>query len=169
MATPDYVPLTPADRVRPIERLPPARRWFPDRPAEVTGPGHPSGRRMGVQGPDQGYAAMLAERFRDQLRLEPDEHSDDAIAGCVAVALRRAALFGRAPVIYDLEMAFTLWGFLGDPPADLVEYRKSLFQAASHDYWAQRPIADAVAESTLRLTPARVREQMSDWRSLFVA
>ncbi len=87
----------------------------------------------------------------------------------MAVALRRAALFGRAPVIYDLEMAFTLWGFLGDPPADLVEYRKSLFQAASHDYWAQRPIADAVAESTLRLTPVQVREQMSDWRSLFVA
>ena len=168
MAQPDYVPLSPADRVRPVERLPAARRWFQRRPADLVKPGQPRGKRFGTPGPDQGYGAMLAERLRDRLQLGPGEHAEDAIAGCLAVALRRAALFGRAPVIWDLEHAFTLWGYLGDPPADLVEHRLPLFQSAAHHYEAQRVIADSVSESSLRLTPEQVRDQLSDWRSLLV-
>ena len=67
--------------------------------------------------------------------------------------MRRAARFGRAPVIHDLTLAFTLWGFLGGAPADLVAAREPLFRAASHHYQVQRTIADCVPESTLRLTP----------------
>ncbi len=166
MAQPEYVPLSPADRVRPAERLPVPDQWLQDRPAELTSPGAPTGRRFGTPGPDQGYALTLAQRFEERLELGPGEHGEDAIAGCVGVALRRAALFGRAPVIHDLELAFTLWGFLGDAPADLVEYRMPLFQGVSHDYDRQREIAERVAESTLRLTPAGVRQLLADWREL---
>ena len=40
---------------------------------------------------------------------------------------------GRAPVIHDLVVAFTIWGFLDDaPPADLVQIRKQLFAEVAH-------------------------------------
>ncbi len=169
MAQPDYVPLSPADRVRLTERLPPPRRWVQDRPGEIKLSNHPKGRRLGVPGPDQGYAMNLAERFEDRLQLAEGERAEDAIAGCVGVATRRAALFGRAPVMADLELAFTVWGFLGDAPAELVEFRKPLFQGTAKAYLDQRAIVDHVAEPTLRLTAAEAREELaSDWRSLFV-
>ena len=84
----------------------------------------------------------------------------------MAVALARASLFGRAPVIHDLDLAFTLWGYLGGAPTELVTFRTPLFSGASHHYWDQRQIVDKVPESTLRMTPAEVRQKLTDWRSL---
>jgi hypothetical protein len=170
MAQPDYVPLSPNDRVRLTERLPPPRRWFTDRPGEIKRPRQPQGRLLGVPGPDQGYAMGLAHRFEERLKLSEGEKAADVIAGCVGIALRRAALFGRAPVMPDLELAFTLWGYLGDAPEDLIELRKPLFQGTAKAYIDQRTIADKVAEASLRLTSAQAREQLrDDWRSLFVS
>jgi hypothetical protein len=100
------------------------------------------------------------------VQLAEHEHLDDAIAGCVAVGLKRAARFGRAPVVYDMELAYTVWGFLGAAPNDLIAFRRSLFLGAHHDYWSQRAIADRVREETLRLTPAEVAARLSDWKSL---
>jgi hypothetical protein len=76
-------------------------------------------------------------------------------------------MFGRAPVIYDLELAFGMWGFLSDtPPAELLDARRRAFQSAAHDYWVQRAIVDRVPEATLRLTPSDVAGRLHDWRSL---
>ncbi|HZD66904.1 MAG TPA: hypothetical protein VE152_12465 [Acidimicrobiales bacterium] len=166
MTQPDYVPITPADRVRPVERLPTPLPWWARRPADLRGSVHPLGALLGVPGPDQGYALQLAERFRERLVLAAGESPEDAMAGCLGVALRRATAFDRSPVIYDLELAFTLWGFLGDAPEDLLAHRRPLFQSAAHDYWSQRAIAAAVTEQALRLSPAQVREHLGDWRSL---
>jgi hypothetical protein len=69
-------------------------------------------------------------------------------------------------VIHDLAFAFTLFGFLGEAPADLIEARGPLFRSVSHHYKAQRTIADSVTESALRLTPEAVAAQIGDWRSL---
>jgi len=133
--------------------------------------GHPPGElpQLGSPGPDQGYALTLARRFEDRLELTEGEHREDAVAGCVAVALKRASIFGRAPVIYDLEHAFTLWGFLGGAPDDLVAFRRRFFEGAADHYWAQRAIVDAVPDDTLRLTPTQVREGLGEWRSLITA
>jgi hypothetical protein len=169
MAQPDHVPLREADRVRPVERLPAPAAWVPDRPADLKGAGQPSGRLLGTQGPDQGYALTLAGRFADRLVLTPGERTEDALFGTLGVALKRAALFGRAPVAFDCELALGLFGFLGDAPADLLEWRRPLFQAAAHDYLAQRRISDLVPEATLRLSPAEVRARLSSWLSLVLA
>lgn len=169
MAQPDYVPLSTTDKVRAPERLPVPEGWRPDRPAELKGNTHPTGDRLGVPGPDQGYALKLARQFAGRLELGTGEHEHDAVAGCVAVAMKRAALFGRAPVVYDLDLAFTLWGYLGGAPADLVAFRTPLFQAASHGYWDQRGLVDRVPEETLRLSPAQVRERLASWRELVKA
>lgn len=166
MAQPNFVPARAADRVRAPERLPPPKSWVTDRPGEIKDLRPPTGRRFGKPGPDQGYGYALAEHFEERLQLVPHEHAADAVAGCVAVANRRAALFGRAPLIHDLEHAFTLWGYLGDAPPALVTFRRRLFEGASHHYFDQRDIVDRVSDATLRMTSAEVRQQLSDWKSL---
>ena len=166
MTQPSFVPIVEADQVRPAYRLHVPGIWTQSRPSELRGTRQPSGPRFGTPGPDQGFALKLAHRFDDRLVLSTGESSEDAIAGCTAVAMRRAARFGRAPVIHDLNFAFTLWGFLGDAPADLATERALLFRSAAHHYQAQRAIADAVHEETLRLTPEVVAERLSEWRDL---
>ena len=127
MAAPDYVPVTLADQPRQEEAPKPPDSWRPDRPGDLVG-GQPVGPMFGRQGPDQGYALTLARRFDEKLYVFEGESKDDAVAGCVAVALKRASLFGRAPVIHDLDIAFRLFGFVGTAPADLVEFRRPLFE-----------------------------------------
>ena len=166
MTQPDYVPLKAADRIRPVERLPPAGSWKADRPADLDRPGMPTGARLGSHGPDLGYGIKLARMLVDRVKLADGEKIDDAVAGVFVTGAKRASLFGRAPVIYDMELAYTLWGFFEGAPRDLVEFRKPLFQAAAHHYEAQREIADRVLPDTLRLSPAAVAQQLSDWRTL---
>ncbi|MEE3275557.1 MAG: hypothetical protein VX240_04995 [Actinomycetota bacterium] len=133
-----------------------------DRPGEVIGDGQPDGDRLGNQGPDQGYALLLARILVPLLRPAPGEHLDDIVAGCVGVALKRSALHGRAPVLADLEVAFGLFGFFdGSPATDLVEKRRGLFAGVGHHhyYGAARDIADQVSEDLLRLVPADAASQ----------
>jgi len=168
MAAPDYVPVPLSEQPRRSLALPPSRRWAADRPADLN-TRQPTGAHLGSPGPDQGYALNLAQRFADRVQVEKGEHVDDALAGASAVALRRASLFGRAPVIHDLALALQVWGFLGDAPPELVEFRRKRFAGAAHHYWDQRTIADLVPEATLRLTPDQVTARMSDWHTLLGA
>ena len=124
---------------------------------------------MGVPGPDQGYALRLARQFHGLLTLTEGEHEEDAIAGCLGVALKRASLFGRAPVVHDLELAFVLFGYAQDSPADLLEFRRTLFRGAAHDYWDQRAITDLVPESSLQLSAEEAHDRLGSWRSLINA
>jgi hypothetical protein len=148
------------------ERLPTPDGWLPDRPAEIRNQGaQPTGPQLGAVGPDQGYALKLARLLEPRLVVDS---MDDTIAGAVPVGMRRAALYGRAPVIHDLELAFTLFGFMPGAPSDLIDYRRPLFQGVAHSYNQQRAIVDLVPEATLRLTPADVtgRVQSGGWRAL---
>ena len=103
----------------------------------------------------------------DRLVLTDGEHLDDVIAGCTAVAMKRSSLFGRAPVVHDLTVAFTVWGFLGEAPAELVTLRKSLFaEAGTHHHWtARRRIVDMVPDEVLRRPVAQVSAG-GDWTQL---
>lgn len=166
MTQPSFVPIVEADQVRPAYRLQVPSIWTQSRPSELRGATQPGGMQLGNPGPDQGFALKLARRFEDRLQLVAGETTEDAIAGCTAVAMRRCARFGRAPAVYDLSFAFTLWGFLGGAPEDLVEARGPLFRSAGHHYKSQRAIADCVVEEALRLTPDAVAERLGNWREL---
>lgn len=175
MAQPEFVPgRSPANAPRgaivPGEVLPVHPGWRAVRPGDHR-PGErpPEGAAFGKPGPDQGYALLLARRFESRLQLTTGERADDAVAGCMGVALRRASMFHRAPVTPDLELAFGVWGFLMlQPPADLVDFRRPLFGGAAHHYDHQRHIAGLVREDALRLKPAEAIELVTgDWRSLF--
>jgi hypothetical protein len=166
MAAPEYVPVSLNELPRLKEPIPAPGHWKADRPGDLHGAAQPHGNKFGSPGPDQGYALTLAHRFEDRLTPAEGEQKEDVVAGCVGVATKRSSLFGRAPVIYDLELAFTLWGFLDTAPRELVDFRKSLFEGARHHYWDQRQISDLVPESTLRMTAAQVRDRLPQWREL---
>lgn len=166
MAAPQYVPSTIAEQPRRGLDLPPAGRWVSDRPGDL-GPAQPVGKQLGRPGPDQGYALRLARHFEDKLVVAAPERSDDAVAGCVAVSTARSALFGRAPIVHDLDIAFRIWGFLGDAPDELVQFRRPLFEGVAHGYSAQRTIVDHVPEETLRLHHAEVAKRFpGEWKEL---
>lgn len=144
--------------------------WQPDRPGVVEGL-QPVGRRMGAQGPDQGYALTIADRLAPKIKLQGRERLDDAIRGCLGIALRRASLFSRAPVVHDLTIAFTIWGFFDEnPPDGLIARRPQLFEGVgnvNHHYAEGRQIADLVPEDTLRMTPDDVRNAYpARWQEL---
>jgi len=77
----------------------------------------------------------------------------------------------RAPVVHDVDIAFTVWGYYDpSPPADLVIRRAELFEGVgnlNHHYAEARAIADLVPEATLRMTPDAVRAAYpARWREL---
>ena len=171
MAAPKFTPVVATDSPRAYEspdHVP--ESWAPDRPGEIVG-FQPRGERLGAPGPDQGYAIKIANSLRPRLHVAEREHVDDVIQGCLGVALRRASLFSRAPVVHDLTVAFTVWGFLDeDPPAELVAIRTPLFEGlrhVGHHYAEARRVVDQVPVETLRMTPTQVSDAYpSDWRSL---
>lgn len=168
MSAPAHVP--PRLNEPKSYRSPPRRvgSWAADRPGDVVGGPQPRGTALGNPGPDQGYVLKLAKRFVDDLVLTPREHAADAIEGACAVALRRASLHARAPVVDDVRIALTLFGYLDDCPDELVEWRRELFDEVHNStlhYSAAREIADLVPESTLRMSVEEVTAaSRQDWK-----
>jgi len=170
MAAPEYVPHSPVDKPR-VYTSPPwsGDQWLADRPGELAGR-QPLGPRLGYPGPDQGFVLKLARSFEAKLVLTEGESADDAVAGAGAVALKRASLFGRAPVVHDLTAAFTIWGFLAEADDELVRLRRPLFEEVSnpHHYMELRRVADLVPQAVLRLSHQEIAKvAASDWRAFF--
>ena len=171
MAAPKFAPVSPVDDARGYgspDHVPDA--WMPDRPGDIRG-FQPEGARLGYQGPDQGFALKIANGLRKDVHVLPGEHIDDVVQGCLGIALRRASMFSRAPVVHDLTVAFTIWGFLDPaPPADLVGERGSLFAGVAnvgHHYDEARALVDMVPEATLRMTHQQVAAAYpARWREL---
>jgi hypothetical protein len=155
--TDPFVPPDPSARPRqqqnlpPGVALPPANDWRSDRPGDLDlGPDQPGGALFGRPGPNVGYAYTLAQRVKDRLRLGPHEHAADAIAVIAEVAGKRAAQFGRAPVIGDIDCAIAILGYDGGGSAEFVTARSALSHEASHDYRRRRALVDAVPDALLR-------------------
>ncbi len=171
MAAPDFVPTEPTQKLR-VYTSPPRREdsWTGDRPGDYAGP-PPKGPSLGTTGPDAGYAYKLVRQFDDRLHLGDVDRSD-AVAGAVAVAMRRAALVGRAPIVHDLAVAFTVFGFF-DPTPDpaLVRARgKAFAQIESHHHYSERrQVVDAVSEEALRQPHGSIADRyQAGWRDQFV-
>ena len=112
----------------------------------------------------------LVNLLDDKVHVTSGESEEDAKAGAVAIAMRRASIFGRAPILSDLEMAFVLWGFLDEQPDPaLVTERKKYFEGASYHtgYPLLRLLASAVPVETLRLTLSQVySKHAANWAAL---
>ncbi len=169
MAAPRFAPTADNSRYYSSPDVVP-RAWSPDKPGIVDGL-QPQGDLLGSQGPDQGFALTIANLLVPDLYLQPGETANDAVRGCLGIALRRASLLSRAPVVHDVRLAFTIWGFFEpDPPDELVARRRELFEGVgivNHHYAEARRISDLVPEATLKLTPDEAAKQMpASWRDL---
>jgi hypothetical protein len=168
MAVDPYVPTRAEDAPRRSVAIPPARGWRAVRPGDIdpaVGAGC-VGVLFGTPGPDSGYALTLAERFHDQITVVRPETVHDAEAVAAQVAMRRGGLFGRAPVRADVELGFTLFGWLADAPADLVEWRRLAVAGVDHDYPRRVSLVEAIPESVVKQRPDEIRARLSDWRQL---
>ncbi len=168
MAVDPYVPTRPEDAPRRSVAIPPASGWRAVRPGDIdpeVGVGG-CGVLFGSPGPDSGYALTLAKWFHDQITAVFPETAHDAEYLAAAVAMRRGGIFGRAPVRTDVELGFTLFGWLGEAPADLVEWRRKAVANVSHDYPRRVTLVEAIPEWVLRQRPEQVRERLSDWKHL---
>jgi hypothetical protein len=158
MTQPTFVPIAEADQVRPARHLHVPGPWMPTRPAELRTPRRQPRPAEGTPGPDSGFALRLAHRFEHDLKLGEGESVHDVVLGVALIASKRAALYGRAPSVYDVRHALNLWCFLDeDVPPELRQARRAAFSALSHDYVAQRELVDAVPDDVLRLSPDEAR------------
>ena len=169
MAVDPYVPTRPEDAPRRSVAIPPAPGWRAVRPGDLdpAGPGRcADGLLFGTPGPDSGYALTLAERFDDRIGVVAPETVHDAEILAAGVAMRRAGLFGRAPMSTDVELGLTLFGWLGDAPADLVEWRRLAVAGIGHDYPRRTRFVEAIPDAVIRQTADQVRGRLSEWRQL---
>lgn len=159
MAAPRHVKVEPLATVRSYESPDVTPRgWKAARPGDLAAC-QPSGALRGHQGPDQGYAYGLVCHFDHRVCLTETEDRHDVDAGCVAIALKRASMFGRAPVVWDLEAAYVVYGFLDQhPPQELVARRRPLFAGAAeaHHYTHVRELVARVPSEVLALPPAAI-------------
>jgi len=152
-----------APNLAPGVRYPPAKSWHADRPGDLEA-GQPTGRLLGRPGPNVGYALTLAERLRDRISLGAHESTDDALAVVGEVAMKRAASYGRAPVMTDVDIAATLLGYKGEVDPAFVRWRAQAVHGAQHEYERRRSIVDAVPDAVLRLPP-QVASLMIEFRA----
>lgn len=161
MSQPQSVPVAPV-AAKHYESPPHRDRgWSADRPADVFVDGQPRGDMFGSQGPDQGFVLRLARHLDGQLVLGAGEHRADVVAGCAAVALKRASLFGRGPTIHDLRAAYGIFGFLAPADPSVVAARRATFEEVHHHhhYAERRAIVDAVPAELLRLPHGQIAER----------
>ncbi|HVB07198.1 MAG TPA: hypothetical protein VNF07_13220 [Acidimicrobiales bacterium] len=161
MTQPKFAPIAAPDEVRPAYRVDTPRPWRPHRPGELV-KATAGGKGLGTPGPDQGYALGLAERLRGRLVLTSGEHAEDALTAGVVLGLRRAASYGRAPILADVEVGLELLGFLSDAPAELIAHRRELVDGVTHDYWRQRLLAESAPLGSLRGSPGE--SAATGWR-----
>ena len=166
MPTDPYVPATLDEAPRqepnfaPGSHMPPSRSWKADRPGDL-GAMQPKGALLGSPGPNVGYALRLANRARERMKLEPHEDGEDAVAVVAAIAMKRAATFGRAPTVNDVDFAMELLGYLGDAPDDVRIWRPDVVRAAAHDYTVRRAVVDTVSTGLLRLSITDLPEHLA--------
>ena len=99
------------------------------------------------------------------LRISPLEHDDDVVAVLAEIAGKRAASFGRAPVMTDIDVAIALLGYDGLVEDAFVDVRSRLVHGAAHDYIRRRELVDAVPEALLSMRMADLLRSVDEWRS----
>jgi hypothetical protein len=67
--------------------------------------------------------------------------------------MKRAAAFGRAPVITDVEIAASLLGYQGEVDPAFVAWRVDAVHGVSHEYGARRALVDAIPDAVLCMPP----------------
>lgn len=146
-------------------RLPPSRPWRAARPGDLVDGVAPKGPGFGSPGPNVGYATSLTHRVSREFEVAPHEHRHDAETVVAALAMRRAASYGRGPVRADVEYAATLLGYLGGADPAFVAWRVDAVEGAGHHPTVCARLADAVPLEALRGPAGGAGERASGVRT----
>lgn len=159
------IELDMSDLPRPTAHPAPARRWSPRRPGDLAGPQDvPSGGAFGTTGPDQGYAHFLAKTR--SLDVGPADDARDARDAVAVVATARAARFGKAPSMGDIDLAAVVLGYdhEGIPDAVLAELaarRAPLVAGVGHSAPRAAALVARVPDDVLGADAAAVRSRLA--------
>ena len=149
------VEIDPSDLPRPVIDTDPPRRWRPTRPGVIVRPDQmPWGGAFGTPGPDTGYAMKLV---READLPERTEGLESVLAALMAA---RASLFGRAPVIEDLEVARILAGFGEGLPEDLADRRGRWVEATAHEPSKGRSAVADIDLDLLKFKPGEILSRL---------
>lgn len=111
----------------------------------------PHGEGFGTPGPDTGWALTLIDR------ADLPERSKGLDKVLAALMGARAASFGRAPTLEDLEVAKLLCGIGESLPEHLEQRRQRWVDATAHEKPPGRTALAEVGPDLLRNQPAAVR------------
>ena len=78
--------------------------------------------------------------------------------------MRRAASYGRAPVMPDVECSMLVLGYQGGCAPDFAEWRATMVEGAHHEYARRRVVVDAVSLDELRLAPSALAARAEEVR-----
>ena len=158
-----------ADRPRQQQNLPPglapppARDWRADRPGDLGGVRRRRARCSGRPGPERRLRVHARRpRPRPACASRRSSTPTTSIAVVAEIAGKRAARFGRAPVMADIDVAIALLGYDG-----LRRRRRSstlrarLVHDAAHDYTRRRELVDAVPEASAAAADGRADRRAS--------
>jgi hypothetical protein len=160
------------DLPRPTPHVAPARRWVPQRPGDLHAPADvPWGGKYGTPGPDTGYAlALIGAR---DLPVSPGERGD-VDAALTAIVSARSSTFGRAPTVYDVDMAVLLLGL--DPgrlpdevAARLAAARPGWVSGAGHDHTVGRRLVAAIPRDVLTASRDDLARRLSAGERLLLS
>jgi len=146
------VEVGPADRPRPVPEPGPARRWRANRPGDITSPQQMRwGGAFGTPGPDQGWAIKLV--------AEGDLPGRTPLLEKVVATLMgaRASLYGRAPIMEDLETAKQILGLGEGADPGLEAQRNRWLEIAAHEKVPGKQALAEVGPELLKAKPAGVK------------
>ena len=136
-------------------------------PGDLGGSEAARGRAARPPGPERRLRlhARRARRRPARARARP-KHADDVIAVIAEIAGKRAALFGRAPVIGDVDVAIGA-ARLRRQRRRRVRRRRARCSCTkpAHDYRRRRALVDAVPDALLRRKPDEVGAEIDEWRA----
>lgn len=166
MSQPNFVSSPKHDVLLGLVELPVSNSWIGPRAGVITPSDRSKRRLVGAPCPGEGYAFKLARERLSKVELREGEDHEDVLVGISMIVGKRAGLFGRSPIAFDVEFFIRLFGFDGTADASLEEFRKMFFKGAAHNYVVQRQLSDALPESTLKMTTAEL-SSTKDRRELF--
>ena len=146
------VEVGPADRPRSVPEPGPARRWRANRPGDITSPEQMRwGGAFGTPGPDQGWAIKLVADGDLPGRTPLLEKVVATLMGA------RASLYGRAPIMEDLETAKQLLGLGEGSNPELEAQRIRWLEIAAHEKVPGKHALMEIDPELLKAKPAGVR------------
>ncbi|MCB0975228.1 MAG: hypothetical protein KDB86_11815 [Actinobacteria bacterium] len=135
--------------------VPATKAWVAERPGELIY-GQPHGAMLGSPGPDQGYALTLLRAAKTWIQYGPHEQPHDGDALLSALAIRRAALFGRAPTMVDLKIAAAILGMDGNGAPAQIDWRTRVGRGAHHHLDEVHHAIDGVPNEVLKSPLAKI-------------